>query len=165
MEMITAAGAKGQIKDLDTILEKVKRFSKEKGVDIQLFNVNMVFGKVHLISSAEHALRAFKNKRNRSDSLPMEMLLYASGERQIIHAIKKMGISEKNEEFGIVMIGHCELKELLDLLGWEQDDSVLKGDINNLSSFNISKAELKTVDEKKVCDLVLERVAMLDVKK
>lgn len=163
--MITIIGAKGQIEDLDTILKKIRQFSKEKGVEIQLFDANLVFGKVHLISSAEHAIRAFRNKRNRSDSLPMEILLYASGERQIIHAVKKMGIKEENKEFGIVIIGHCNIKDLLDILDWEQDDDVLKGDPKNLASFNISKEELKTVDEKRACDLVLERVAMLDVKK
>lgn len=163
--MITIVGAKGQIENLDIIFKKVKQFSEEKGNEVQLFDANMVFGKEHLISSAKHAMRAFKTKTNRSDTLSMEILLYASGERQITHAIKKIGIKEKNKEFGIVIIGRCKVKELLDFLGWEQDDDVLRCDPKQLSSFNISTMEEKTVDKKKVCDLVLERVAMLDVKK
>lgn len=163
--MITVVGAKGQIENLGSVFKKIRQFSEEKGIEIQLFDADMVFGKEHLVSAVGHAMRAFKTNTNRSDTLPMEILLYASGERQITHAIKKIGIKEKNKEFGIVMIGRCDIKELLDFLGWERDDDVLKPDPKNLSSFNFSAIEEKTVDERKVCDLVLERVAMLDVKK
>ena len=49
-----------------------------------------------MISAVEHAIRAFERKTNTTNSLEKEIILYASGERQLKLAIPKIGIKKGN---------------------------------------------------------------------
>jgi tRNA threonylcarbamoyladenosine modification (KEOPS) complex Cgi121 subunit len=125
----------------------------------------MVFGKVHILSAYEHASRAFDEGRNSSRTITTEVLLYASGERQISESIEKMGIKDGTTEFCIVLLGDTDIKELINYMGLELDDSVLEGNVDNLGPFGIAPEEMETVPEERLFDLVLERVAMVDLLK
>lgn len=158
-------GAKGKISSVDDVLDKLKLFCKENGCEAQLFDSEMVFGEAHLRSAYEHAVRAFDEGMNSAKSLATEVLLYASGERQISVAIEKMGIKDGKDEVCVVMIGEADPNDLLGYLGLEREDSLLEGDVENLKAFGISEEEMVTVPENEVFDLVLERVAMVDLLK
>ena len=84
--------AQGTIQDIDSFLQQVLSFSQENKIVIQAFNADVIYGKNHLASAVEHAVRAMKRKTNTTNSLAMEILLYASGERQLKLAIPKMGV-------------------------------------------------------------------------
>lgn len=159
------AGAKGKISNVDEVLEEVKDFCSEKGCEAQLFDASMVFGEAHIQSAFEHAKRAFDEKRSSANSFATEVLLYASGERQISVAIKKMGIKDETTEFCILLIGDDDPDSLIQQLELKRDDSLLEGDVKDLKTFGISKKEMGTVTEDEVFDLVLERVAMVDLLK
>jgi len=90
--MIKVVGAKGSIQDIDLFFKQILNLSKEYKVVIQAVDADIVYGKNHLISASEHAVRAFKQKKNSTNSPAMEILLYASGERQIQREIKIIGI-------------------------------------------------------------------------
>ena len=45
----------------------------------------------------------------------------------------------------------------------ERDDKVLEGDSNTLKKFGITTTELKALSESKYGDIILEKVAMVDV--
>src|SRR5881628_3196461 len=59
----------------------------------QLMRADRICGKDHLIFAARNAMRAFSRSRRRSHSLAVELLLYASGQRQISKAIETLGVT------------------------------------------------------------------------
>ena len=167
--MIKIVGAKGDIQDVDSLLEKVGSFARNQNVIIQLLDADMIYGDNHLISAFEHAKRAMDRKTNTTNSLEMETLLYASGERQLKLAIPKMGIKKGRANIAFVFIDQKSqipdnlVDEMLKLLNLKRDDQVLQGDENTLKKFGISKNEIKTVTKAKYGDLILEKVAMVDI--
>jgi KEOPS complex subunit Cgi121 len=171
--MIKIVGARGNIKNVDDFLKKVFSFAQEHQVIIQLFDANVIYGKNHLISATEHAIRAFERKANTTNSLVMEILLYASGERQLKLAISKMGIKAGKGNVAFVLIDDIKdakgkisdqlTDELLKLVSLERDDKVLDGNEDTLRKFGISESEINTVTKAKYGDLILEKVAMVDI--
>lgn len=168
--MIEIIGAKGKIDNVDDFLKKVKDFSLEKDVKIQIFNADLIYGKNHLLSAYEHSDRAFKTNTNTTNSLEMEIILYAAGERQIKLAIPKIGIKNGDSNIAIILIKNKNFQtklidELLLRLSLIQDDSVLLSNINTLNKFGIKNAELDTISELEYEDLILEKVALVDILK
>lgn len=168
--MIKIIGAKGKIKDVDDFLEKINIFAKKNNLIIQVFDADLVFGKNHLFSAVEHAVRAISRKTNTTNSLEKEILLYASGERQLKIAIPKIGVKKGNSKIAIVllknkkkMISNQIIDNLLKLFDLTKDDKVLEGDENTLKRFGIKEKELKTVNKAKYNDLILEKIAMVDI--
>jgi len=168
-----AKSIKKQIGESDSFLKQVISFTQKLQVIIQVFDADMIFGKAHLISSVEHATRAMERKTNTTNSLDKEILLYASGERQIKLAIPKMGIKKGNGNIAFVFVsdvktGDRELSdnlvgEVLESFSLVRDDSVLEGDMDTLRKFDINENEIKTVTKAKYGHLILEKVAMVDI--
>ncbi len=168
--MIKIIGAKGKIKDVDDFLEKINIFAKKNNLIIQVFDADLVFGKNHLFSAVEHAVRAISRKTNTTNSLEKEILLYASGERQLKIAIPKIGVKKGNSKIAIVllknkkkMISNQIIDNLLKLFDLTKDDKVLEGDENTLKRFGIKEKALKTVNIAKYNDLILEKIAMVHI--
>lgn len=168
--MIKVIGAKGKIIDVDDFLEKISIFSKKNNVIIQTFDADLVFGKNHIFSAVDHALRAIERKTNTTNSLEKEILLYASGERQIKLAIQKIGVKLKNEKMVFVFVNNKKkeisniiLKDFLDMLCLVRNDNVIEGDEKTLIRFGIKENEIKTVMNNKYADLILEKVALVDI--
>jgi KEOPS complex subunit Cgi121 len=168
--MIKIIGAKGNIQDVDDFLKKISQFSKDNNVIIQAFDSEVIYGKNHLISAFNHAKRAIERKTNTTNSLEMETLLYASGERQLKLAIPKMGVKEGKKSIALIFIVESPsdisnqlVSKFLEQLSLKQDDSVLEGDENTLKKFGITESETKTVTKAKYGDLILEKVALVDI--
>jgi KEOPS complex subunit Cgi121 len=167
--MLKIVGVKGSIRDVDKFLKQISIFAKDNNVVIQVFDANVIFGEKHLISAVEHAVRAIDRKTNTTNSLEMEILLYASGERQLKLAIPKIGV--KKGEVNIALVFFNKTRRLLDILIEEfleqlsliRDDKVLDGNIETLKKFGLNENEIKTVTKAKYGDLILEKVAMVDV--
>jgi KEOPS complex subunit Cgi121 len=158
-------GAKGRV-DVENALEIAERLSRKWDCEIALFNGELVFGRDHLVSAHEHAVRAFHEKSNTCKTLSTEMILYAAGERQISKAIEKIGIRDGQEHVAIAILGDPtddQVSELLSDLGMTRDDEVLLANDENLEKFGITKKELGTVPKEKRSRLVLEKVALLDL--
>jgi len=162
--MVILAGLRGEVSGAEDAL-RAARNAGGADASVQLMRASMVFGRIHLESATDHAIRAFEQGRNASNSLATETLLYASGTRQIDRAIKKMGIREGDSEIALVAFGEFSLGELLEKANFKQDDSVLDGDALMLIEYGLSEKEIASVPESKVFDLVLERVAMVDLLK
>lgn len=171
--MLKIIGAKGKILNVDEFLKKISIISKKYNITIQVFDASMIFEKIHLNSAVEHAIRAMKRKTNSTNSLDKEILLYASGERQIKKAIPKMGVKKGCEKIALVLINDDEqgkenlfdsvIENILDQLNLKRDDSVLKGSHQTLLDFGLSDNEISTVTKDKYEFLILEKVAMVDV--
>ncbi len=167
IDMIEIVGAKGNIQDIDNFLKEIESFAKDHNIVIQVFDADMIFGKNHLISSVNHAVRSIDRKTNTTNSLEMEILLYSSGERQLKLAIPKMGVKDGETRAAFVFVGDKVPKQLIDdflsLFSLSQDDKVLEGDENTLKKFGLKEDEIKTVTKDKYGDLILEKVAMVDI--
>ena len=171
--MIRVIGAHGNIPDVDVFLGQIRGFAQDHHVVIQVFDADVIFGRNHLVSAVEHAVRAVKRNTNTTSTLGMEILLYASGERQLKLAIPKMGVKKGDSKIAFVLtskieeikgkISDCLINKMLEQLNLSRDDSVLDGDRNTLRKFGINENEIKTVIEAKYGDLILEKVAMVDV--
>jgi len=166
--MMEIVGAKGNIKDVDVFLGQIQSFSKKNNVVVQVFDADVICGKNHLISAVEHAVRAFERKTNTTNSLDKEILLYASGERQLKLAIPKMGAKKGISTVAFVFVSNKKIHdvliaELLKILSLKRDDKVLNGSKEKLRKFGVKEKELETVTKAKYGDLILEKVAMVDV--
>jgi len=169
-------GASGMISDVDGFLRKLLEFATEEQLVIQALNAEVIYGKEHLLSAAEHALRSFTQGTNATNSLALEILLYAAGERQITKAIKKMGIGAGQQKLAFILLDPTKqrktrkvldssFEKLLCMFHLTPDDTVLEGTVDTLKRFGITDQERQTVPQDKYGDLILERVAMVDVYK
>lgn len=159
----------------EKILKTIQDFSKENNLDLQLFDARYIYGKEHVITAVEHAKRAFSQARSRSGTLSMEILLFASGEYQIKNAITKLGVKDDTPALAFVILGELpdpevQITELITTLNktgvsLERNDETLIGDKGTLEQFGITAQELAAVPEEQWFELVLERVAMVDIKK
>ena len=165
--MIKIIGTKGNIKDVDIFLKQIQNFAKKISVVVQVFDADVIYGKNHLVSAVQHAVRAFDRKTNTTNSLDKEILLYASGERQLKLAIPKTGVKKGKADIAFIFIGEKIvdklINELLQKLLLKRDDKILEGDINTLKKFGLTESEIKTVSKDKYGDLILEKIALVDI--
>jgi tRNA threonylcarbamoyladenosine modification (KEOPS) complex Cgi121 subunit len=124
-----------------------------------------------------NAVHAFKSRLNISNSLGIEILLYASAQRQIREAVNLMGVRPDSNKVAVVIVTDnrsealSRLSEVSALLRGKQDDGVLKLTSDKAEGikrlFKISRNELEAKVEKKgdeekaLVDLVIEHVALL----
>jgi KEOPS complex subunit Cgi121 len=143
------------------LLERMSGGARGEAPDILVAKADMVFGMYHLRSALYHAKKAMADATNASDSLAMETMLYASGERQLSTAIKKMSVGNETTEVIIVVLqGHLDPAE-----GWvELHDVIEQPSTARLKMFGITEEELHTFEGRPE-ELVLERVAAVDVLK
>lgn len=142
---------------------------------IQLLDADKLAGMDHIQFAVMNAMKAFDSKTNASDTLEMEILLYASTQRQIRDAIQLVGVNDKTRNLAVVVIdGDIEsinesATKIRSVVTGEVDDSVLDGwnpeQIGEL--FKIGEEEIQAMRRKgeslqdSVCKLVLERMAIL----
>ncbi|MBC7081358.1 MAG: hypothetical protein H5T44_03845 [Thermoplasmatales archaeon] len=156
-------GAKGKM-DVDSAIKKLNDFCKKNSLIGQIFDADLVFGEEHLIVAYERAKRAFEEGRNICKSIEMEMLLYASGKRQINEAISLIG-AKKEGNYAFFFCGEIEIEKLIDFickLNLEIDRNVIDFKKEKLKKFGISENEIIATDEKFHKDLIFEKIALLD---
>jgi len=148
-----------------SLLDEAAAMSGANG-SVRLLNAGLVFGIDHVRSAFEKAARAFENGQNVSDSLATETMLYMSGCRQIQEAV---GLFRLRKGDAVVCLADsAQLSEgrLRSGLSIEEDEAAL-ADIGgkDIRGFGISGTEANTVPSGKTADLVLERVASVDIRK
>ncbi len=164
-------GCKTCINDVNDFITKVNKFAEQNNIEIQLFDASLIFGKPHLDSAFAHALRSFRRKETATRSLGMELLFYASGERQITRAIKKMGVKKGESSIIVCLLYPLEfnhdidkiVKEFIQCFDLNQVDSVTQPDKSMLSTFGISKKAQSSVKKDQIYQLVLEKIALVDI--
>lgn len=171
---IEIAGYKNiDFKGVDAFL-KANRKQNSPQVEVQFFEADLIATQEHLYFTVLNALQAFRCKTNKSKSVAMETMLYASAQRQIQKAIDRVGIKPETKNMAVVIVGgdpmcvEAMLNELTACIGSEPDDSVLKLTKRKqekiAKAFQISSEELKTQTspaEEALVNLVIENVALL----
>ena len=153
------------IKDIEIFLVKIKEIKKGKDTIILALDADKLAGKVHLLFAIEKAMKSFKTGRNIANDPGKEIMLYAAGTRQINRAMN-IGVHNGNNNIALVAIG-----DDVDLSLFEEitRKHVLQyeGSKNRvlMEIFNITEEEIKAVGVEKIPELVLERVALVDVLK
>lgn len=154
---------------------KADRRQTLNGLDIQFFDADLIATQEQLYFAALNALQAFLGKTNRSKSVAVETMLYASAQRQIQRAIEHIGIKPQSKNMAVLIVGEEEksietqFRALSRYLGCEPDESVLQltGDkvAKIRQAFQITDSELATQNsgntQRAIVDLVVEHIALL----
>lgn len=127
---------------------------------IQAMDASMIVSGRHAAFAAEKAMAAFAEGRNVAKDPGIEILRYASGQRQIERALM-LGISNTTERAVLVVIGDVPSEELDRLI--EQDRGTITFDEDRVRHFfDITDAEIEAAGRDKLPELVIERVALVD---
>jgi KEOPS complex subunit Cgi121 len=155
------------IDDEGRFLAGIRQASMDHGSVIVLLNADNMAGIAHAESAILHAFRAYREKTTISNSLEMEVLLYAAGSRQCSVATR-FGIHRgwnrvylcicppDSRVWGLLCPLVTEVHE-----DWEQIDVEKACRLREL--FSITPEELRAVGTGSIRELVLERVALLEV--
>lgn len=161
----SVVGARGSIGPVRPFIERLREAAGELGLEAQAFDADLVFGEEHLLAAWEHAERAFARGTNVASDRMVEVLLFAAGERQIGTALEKLGLKEGQDRVALLVVGEGDPGRLVQKLGLEREDSLLERRIEMLPAFGITEEEMETVDDDRVFDLVLERVALAELRR
>jgi len=164
------------IRDVEEFLRLLK--DEAKPCTVQLFDADCVAGAKHLFFAAVNAALAVEQKRNVSDSLSMETMLYASGQRQIRKALDMLGVKPNTSNVAVLLMNKDE-KTISDVeskvsrrIDGIRDDEVLeireKRKAQRLKRlFDISDLEVETLSngaiaaEEAITQLIVERGTLL----
>ncbi len=159
------AGAKASVTNPEDVIRTAAKWGFSHEAETCLLDARSVFGRDHLESAVLHAIRARDSRTMSSRSVAMETLLYAAGARQVQDAIQAVGLRRDSTAVGVVLFGRASVDDFLRDMGWTRDDRVLDAEGKSLRDFGISDREAASVPKAQEADLVLEKVALLDVQK
>jgi tRNA threonylcarbamoyladenosine modification (KEOPS) complex Cgi121 subunit len=178
--VLTAGFRDVKIKDVDKFLQTIKSKTGETAA-VQFFDASLIAGLEHLRFAALDALNAFKSGVSISNSLAMEIILYASARRQIKEALGLIGIKPSTRRVAVLILAETSgqassaLTIVSKLVKGRRDDSVI--DLTDAKAaglkqlFKISDRELEAKTERKgeeaeaLVDLVIEHMALLVVQR
>ncbi|WP_455279962.1 KEOPS complex subunit Cgi121 [[Eubacterium] cellulosolvens] len=162
----------------DELMQTLERESPK--VIIQLLDGNRVLGYDHILFAVLNALKSKKNKKMISEDLPMEILVYASAQRQINKSIQILGVRKNSHRIVLVALSKSEKKlyDLLELISKMQDLSFDNSLFNMWDGermetiktiFKISNSEFESLkredysDKKIFEELIIEKMALLSI--
>lgn len=167
-----------KVEKTDQLLRTL-RGGEHSDVSVQFFNANLVASWEHLYFAVLDALMAFNTKRNISKSLAVEIMLYASTQRQIKKAIGLIGVKCGCSDLAVVVVGkrrkdaESAVKSISKYFCREPNEVVLalspaKRQIIR-EAFGITENELNAVtkqndSDRALVDLVAERMALLSTR-
>ena len=158
------------VTDLPSFLQSVNAFSAKHNVKIQSFDARKIIDCDHLFFSIHRARESFSNGTNEAKDIGLEVLRFSSGQRKIDKAFS-MGLIQGENRSIFVFFGESEeqlqnaknafkaefeLSEIPDLTIDEKKPFLMK-------QFDITDIELETAGENRLKDLIMERVALVDV--
>jgi len=133
---------------------------------MQALDASLVVSERHIAFAAKKAFAAMSRGRNVAKDPGVEIMRYASGERQIERAMA-MGISDSTERVALILAAakdDCRWPtpaELSSLLVLDESGCHFEGD-KVREMFGISAREIEVVGEDRIEELVIERVALVD---
>jgi KEOPS complex subunit Cgi121 len=156
-----------EIHDEAAFLETVRSIARSYNTHIIFFDADKMAGKKHVEAALKHAIRAVNGNFCISNSLEMEALLYASGSRQCINGVVFGIHAGHNNSYLCIFPPETEaLNKILSLVtpvhdNWETISPEKAGVLKSL--FDITSQELGVTGISRLQELVLERVALLEV--
>lgn len=159
--------ATARIDDTASFVEVLRGISERTGCRIVCLDADCIAGARHAEAAVRHAMRAVNRGDAISNTLEMEVLLYAGGTRQCSQAAR-FGVHRGLNRLYICLVppsgeAVAALSHVMNFedTGWETLD---EEKVRRLSSlFSITPEEVQAVGLERFRDLVVERVALLDV--
>jgi len=164
-----------RIIDAETALQRLR--GSEGSLETQLFDIKGIAGREHLRFAVLNALKAWMSGKQLASSAAVEVLLYASGQRQIKNAIKALGVSSNSKNLAVTSIAsdrHVLERleaDLPGIIGGRLDETVLdEGDelairrIFGITDNQVRALVTRIVTEREaLIRLVIERMALLSI--
>jgi len=148
-------------------LAGLRAIGAARSTHIICFNADLMAGRAHAEAAVRRALRAVRGGSAISSSLEMEALLYASGSRQCSTA-ERFGVHEGGNRAYVCLCPPSDeaFGDLAGLMEFVDEDweTLTEEKRRRLSeAFGITPAEVRTAGRDRFRELVLERVALLEV--
>lgn len=151
------------VNEVDDFLEKTNLTK----CDIALLNADYITDKGHAELAAKKAVKSWAQGKNIARTLPIEIMLYASANRQINQAIE-MGVkSHSKNKVVAVLVGDKECVDKFKEISGFKEEKVLSLDqkkVENLKElFDINEEEIRVTGVEKISDIIKERIVLFDV--
>ena len=155
------------IEDRAAFLCSLRAIAELNNTRIICFNADMLAGIRHAHAAMYHSVRAYKKGAMVSNTLEMEALLYAAGSRQCSLAAS-FGIHPGENHLYVCCYPTSQKvwDELVPLIHVVEDSwSIMNPEkqANLRDLFGITDEEIATTNGDRIVDLVLERIALLEV--
>jgi KEOPS complex subunit Cgi121 len=155
------------IEDHAAFLCSLRAIAELNNTHIICFNADMLAGIRHAHAAMYHSVRAYKKGAMVSNTLEMEALLYAAGSRQCSLAAS-FGIHPGENHLYVCCYPTSQKvwDELVPLIHVVEDSwSIMNPEkqANLRDLFGITDEEIATTNGDRIVDLVLERIALLEV--
>jgi KEOPS complex subunit Cgi121 len=153
----------------EDLIRRIQIVGLQSHCCIVCLDADRMAGRRHVESAVRHALRAWHEGTAIADSLEMEVLLYAGGTRQTSIG-RNFGVRSGTRNLYVCFIPFSE-EAITEIGQWVQytkdnERDLEEEKIRRLTDlFGISWEECETVGKGRIQDLVIERVALLDVYK
>ena len=129
---------------------------------VVLFDAEKIAGFAHIESAVAHAKRSFAEGKQIARSLSMEILVYASGQRQCLLA-SKFGLHDgENKVYVLILDGDEEKAAALVREIVSECEPFAPNKEKLKAEFGITDAEMEAAGENRIEELVIERVALVD---
>lgn len=102
---------------LPDFFRKLERLGRELGLYIQAVNSELVLGKRHVDTALLTAVKNYSYGTNISRSLPLEIIISLSGQRQIDKAIDLFGLTERTTSFFLFIAPKNDIDHLIEVFG------------------------------------------------
>lgn len=160
--------ARMEIDSVPYLLSTIRDIADRSGTRIVCLNAEMMAGRQHAEEAIRQALRAEEEGTMTARSLEMEVMLYASGQRQTSLAMG-FGLHEGTMLTWIGIIPDSLMAlDLLQSLATPvpDEEGIPESRIPALQElYGITDAEIGTVGKGRITDLVMERTALLNILK
>ncbi len=155
------------IENRNTFLHKIRTIAESFDTHIICFNADMLAGKRHARTALHHAVRSFHNRSMVSNTLEMEALLFAAGSRQCSIA-SSFGVHDGDNS--LLVCCYPTREGIWDALAPLLNITNRKEEIINhpkrtylMELFGITEEENASCSGDHITELVLERIALLEV--
>ena len=161
----------------DDFQDTLKKIRAYPGAKVQVLRADVIAGEEHIVAASIFSARSCSDKRMVAHDPATELLLFASGERQIKSALEKAGISGKKSDWVVVAVSDSrssleDLHSELLKIGEESDRLIELTDDKIpvlMDKYGISAAELSIAERlnasrtRALQSLVLERMAISEL--
>ncbi|MDD1673626.1 MAG: KEOPS complex subunit Cgi121 [Methanomicrobiales archaeon] len=149
------------------LIDTIREIGSRHGCRIVCLDAERLAGREHVRMAAQYGIRSWKRGTAIADSLEMEILLYAGGTRQTSIA-RAYGIDPGTRNLYLCFIPSMggakgELEAWVKLVTDDWDEISEEKIVRLMELFGITKAEREIAGDRRFANLVLERVALLDV--
>ncbi|HOD86312.1 MAG TPA: KEOPS complex subunit Cgi121 [Methanoculleus sp.] len=156
------------VEDTREFLNDVRKIADDCETNIILFDAGRLAGREHVEAALLHAWRAWESGDAISNSFEMETLLYAAGTRQC-HLAGSYGVHTGENRAYVAICPPAtgareRLADLVEFVETDPEEGIDPAKRERLAElFGITPEEIGVVGEERFRELVLERVALLEV--